>query len=138
MKGRQTHVPPDGAQPGKFAPVIRGICATARCETRVRSLRFDFRRADQLPPLFSERDNEAVELSRRTGKRLQAEIGYPRGQFWIGEASIQFGVEPIDNRCRRAHGRANSLVAACLIAGNEFSDSRNFRENGCALCGGHA
>src|SRR6516164_2675575 len=100
--------------------------------------RFDFRCADHLPPPFSERDNEAAELSRRTGKRLPAEIGYPSGQFWVGKASIQLVVESVDNRRRCAHGRANSLVATRLIARDDFSDSRNVRENGCALCGGHA
>jgi hypothetical protein len=96
----------------------------ARCGTCVRSLRFDFRRADHLPPLFSERDNEAAELSRRTGKRLPAEIGYPGGQFWGGEASIQLVVESVDNRCQRAHRRANSLVATCLIVGDNFEARR--------------
>src|SRR5215472_5293577 len=87
----------------------------------VRSLRFDFRRADHLPPPFSERDNEAAELSRRAGKRLPAEIGYPGGQFWVSEASIQLVVESVDNRRRCAHGRANSLVATRLIARDDLS-----------------
>src|SRR3979490_1039455 len=80
--------------------------------------------ADDLCPFLDIVDDEPAEISGRACKRLRAQIVEPGLESGIGKPGIDRTVELVDDVCRRAPWRADSLPADALVAGHELADGR--------------
>src|SRR5258708_8875106 len=88
----------------------------------------DAGRADYLCPFLGIVDDELAEIGGRACKRLRAQIVEPGLEFGVGQPGIDRTAELVDDLCRRAHWRANSLPADALVAGHELADGRKVRQ----------
>src|SRR5262249_31071547 len=133
MSGTTSAPPCRRARPSAFSR--NGILWNASPETKL--LRFDTRELDHLGPLLGFACDHLGELSRRSRQRLAAEVGKPRLDLGIGEASVDRPVERFDNLCRRALRRTEAAPEARLITRQEVDQGRDFRECLRARGGGH-
>jgi hypothetical protein len=92
------------------------------------SLRFDARDLDHLGPFRGFVGDELSEIGGRAHERRAAKLGEPRLDLGIGEASVDFMVQPADDLGRRVLGRTDCNKCAGLEARQEFAQSRHIRE----------
>src|SRR5882724_8315383 len=88
----------------------------------------DAGRADDLCPFLGIVDDELAEISGRAGKRLRAQIVEPGLVFGFGQPGVDRTVELVDDVCRGALWRADSLPADALVTGQEVADGRKVRQ----------
>src|SRR5580692_2860737 len=93
-----------------------------------RSLRLYVRELDHLGPFLGFIGDELAEIGRRAGKWHGAEIGKPLLQRGIGEASIDFLVELVDDVGGRALRCADAVEAARIVTRHELRHSRDIRQ----------
>jgi hypothetical protein len=86
---------------------------------------FDAEPADHLCPLVGRFDGELAELGRRHQHWDAAQVRDPLLDRRIGEAGIDFAVEPVDNFGGRIFWRTSAEKSARLVAGHGFADGRN-------------
>src|SRR5262245_20908670 len=104
---------------------------------RVGSLRLDAGGLDHFGPLLGFGSNVLAEISGWATERCGAEVGKPRLDLGIGEASVDCPVEVFDNLCRRALRRTEAAPEARLITRQEVDQGRDFGQCLRARCGGH-
>src|SRR5262249_23018756 len=83
------------------------------------SLRLDAGGLDHFGPLFGFGSNVLAEISGWATERCGAEVGKPRLDLGIGEASVDCPVEGFDHLCRRAFRRTEAAPEAPLITRQE-------------------
>ena len=87
---------------------VRGTGVTEYLIGTGASVRLDIGGPDHLPPFLRFFGNEGPEIGRRAGKNHAAEVGELSLQLGIGETSIDFLIELIDDLTRRFRGSADS------------------------------
>jgi hypothetical protein len=75
-------------------------------------LGFDLGRPYQVAPLFGFVGDELAKFGRRAWKRRAAELGEPRLDLRIGEAGVNFPLEPVDDFRGRVFRSADAIKGA--------------------------
>src|SRR5262249_47449581 len=92
---------------------------------------------DDVAPLLGFVGDEFAEISGRADKRPASKVGKPRLHLGIGEASVDFLVELIDDLRRRVLGYADAIPVARLITRQELTHGRDVRQRVRARRGGY-
>src|SRR5262245_39304740 len=92
------------------------------------SVRLDAGEFDHLGPLFGFVGDQLSELSRRSRQRHAAEVSETGLYLRIVESRVDLLVELLDDLGGRVLGRADALPRARLVAWDELTQGRDFRE----------
>src|SRR5262245_9992230 len=84
-------------------------------------LRLGARKLDHLGPLLGFFRDELAEVGCRAREHRGTHVGKPRVQLGIGESSVDFGIELLDDLGWRVLGCADAIDCARLIARHELA-----------------
>src|SRR5262245_14934238 len=89
------------------------------------SLRLDVEGPDEFAPLLRFVGDELAKLSGREREQVATQVGKPRLDLGIGEASADLLVELVDDLGRRGLRCADAIPGARFVARHKFPDSRD-------------
>src|SRR6516162_11666267 len=92
------------------------------------SLRLDVRELDHPGPLLGFVGDEVAKFGGRHRHWLEAKANKARLCQGIGKDGIDLLAEPLDNFARSIFWHADTLPAACLVAGYRFAQGRGIRQ----------